>query len=61
MSEFQNVNVGIVLGVERVGPYVPIREGKCRRRTGSHFKYLSETGTNEDSETALWYLISCYL
>ncbi len=46
ISELLNVNVGIVSGVERFGTYVPIRGW---RRTSSHFKYLSETGTNEDS------------
>jgi hypothetical protein len=62
MSEFQNVNVGIVSGVEHVGTYVRIREDMCRRRTGSRFEHLSETGTNEDLETVLGYfLISCYL
>jgi hypothetical protein len=40
--------------VEHVGTDVPIREDKCRRRTGSRFEHLSETGTNEDSETVHW-------
>ncbi len=58
MSELQNVNVGIVSGVERFGTYVPIRG---RRRTGSRFEYLSETGTNEDSETVLRYLVFLFM
>ena len=71
MSEMKRGSVGNV-GIakcecrDRVGSracwtYVPILEDKCRRRTGSRFETISETGTNEDSETLLWYLISCYL
>ena len=51
MSELHNVNVGIVSVVESIlGLMFPyMREDKCRRRTGTSFEHLSETGTNEDS------------
>jgi hypothetical protein len=60
MSELQNVNVGIVSGVEHVGlmfPYWKISAGDGP----AHVSNISKTETNKDSETLLWYLISCYL